>query len=60
MQKGSPLTLPHQKPLKKKISQGGDTPETRQMLELMDKGGIYSRVCSMQGRDDIVGGEVTA
>ncbi|MBR3392031.1 MAG: hypothetical protein IKG74_05175 [Firmicutes bacterium] len=26
-------------PLKKKISQGGDTPETRQMLELMDKGG---------------------
>lgn len=26
-------------PLKKKISQAGDTPETRQMLELMDKGG---------------------
>ena len=28
--------------------------------ELLEGGGIYSRVCSMQGRDDVVGGEVTA
>jgi ATP-binding cassette subfamily B protein len=28
--------------------------------ELLERGGIYSRVCSMQGRDDVVGGEVTA
>ena len=34
-------------PLKKKISQGGDTPETRQMLELMDKG------CDMVSREQL-------
>jgi len=30
--------------------------------ELVAKGGIYSRVCAMQGRDDTcaAGGEVTA